>query len=90
MTDGDLAGTPALWNDARGKVASLSPRELEVLTLIAEGLSTREIGEALSISPRTVEIHRGKVMHKIDARTPGEAARIAVYAALATARSGLA
>jgi DNA-binding CsgD family transcriptional regulator len=42
--------------------STLSLREKEVLRLIAEGMSNREIGETLKISVRTVEAHRGRVM----------------------------
>jgi len=48
------------------KVSQLTPREIEVLKQIAEGLSNREIGEALEISIKTVEKHRQQVMNKLD------------------------
>jgi DNA-binding NarL/FixJ family response regulator len=44
---------------------SLSPRETEVVKLIAEGYTSREIGEALSISEHTVERHRANVLNKL-------------------------
>lgn len=43
----------------------LSPREREVLTLLAEGHTSKEIGSTLSISPRTAEHHRARVMEKL-------------------------
>ena len=43
----------------------LSTREREVLKLVAEGYRTREIGEFLNISPRTVEKHRGNLLAKL-------------------------
>ncbi len=43
----------------------LSPREREVLTLLAEGHTSKEIGSVLGISPRTAEHHRARVMSKL-------------------------
>jgi DNA-binding NarL/FixJ family response regulator len=43
----------------------LTPRETEVLTLVAEGLSNRGIAEQLGISPRTVEAHRRVITQKL-------------------------
>jgi DNA-binding NarL/FixJ family response regulator len=53
----------------------LSPRELEVLRLLADGLTDREIGEALAISPRTVETHVGNILRKLEARNRAAATR---------------
>ena len=44
---------------------SLTNREREVLQMAAEGLSTSEIAKRLSISPRTAELHRGRLMNKL-------------------------
>jgi len=53
----------------------LTAREAEVLRLLAEGLTDREIGEALTISVRTVETHVGSVLRKLGARNRAEATR---------------
>lgn len=45
--------------------ARLSLREREVVTLISEGMSSREISDELGIAPRTVDAHRGRVMGKL-------------------------
>jgi DNA-binding NarL/FixJ family response regulator len=45
---------------------ALTPREQEVMILVAEGLSTNEISERLFISPKTVENHRSRIMKKLD------------------------
>lgn len=65
---------------ARAAVEHLSERELEVLELMIEGNSNKEIGRQLSISPRTVEIHRANMMRKLNARSPSDAVRVAMLA----------
>lgn len=56
----------------------LTPREREVLTLIAEGLTSREIAERLIISPKTVDRHRENIMTKLNLHTRAELVRYAV------------
>jgi DNA-binding NarL/FixJ family response regulator len=56
--------------------AILSSRELQVLEHLADGLTDREIAEALVISPRTVETHVGNILRKLGVRNRAEAARI--------------
>jgi len=51
----------------------LTTRELEILRLLSEGLTAREIGQALVLSPRTVEGHVGKILRKLGARNRVEA-----------------
>lgn len=51
----------------RHRLLSLTPREREVLVLVAAGLSNKDIGAALNISHRTVEVHRAHLMHKTQA-----------------------
>ena len=53
--------------------AGLTPRELTVLDLVAEGISNAEIAERLFVSPRTVDYHVSALLRKLDARTRGEA-----------------
>ena len=47
-------------------LAQLSDREIEILKLVAKGLSSTEIGQQLFISPRTVDRHRNNIIHKLD------------------------
>lgn len=58
--------------------ATLSAREREVLHLIADGLSAKEIASRLSISAKTVEAHRTSLMRKIGVRKATELVRYAV------------
>ncbi|MCG2591391.1 response regulator [Ramlibacter sp. XY19] len=54
---------------ARERYAQLSEREREVLGLIVEGLTNKEIGRALTLSPRTVETHRANLFAKLQAES---------------------
>jgi DNA-binding NarL/FixJ family response regulator len=56
-------------------LAQLSARELEILRLLAMGMTDREIGEALTISIRTVETHVSNILRKLDVRNRSEATR---------------
>jgi len=56
------------------EIAGISAREREVLALLAEGLTDREIGERLGISPRTVETHVGSLLSKLGVRNRAQAA----------------
>ena len=67
---------------ARARVERRPRREREVLGGVASGLSNRLIGEKLSISPRTVEIHRANMLNKLGANHTSDAIRIAIEAAL--------
>lgn len=58
--------------------ANLTPREYQVLFCIADGLSNKEIGRLLEISPRTVEVHRARAMEKLGARNAAHLVRIAL------------
>ena len=68
--------------EAKAAISELSERELEVLQLIIQGNSSKEIGRKLDISPRTAEIHRGNMMRKLRARSPSDAVRLAITAGL--------
>ncbi len=67
----------------------LTQRELEVIRRVAHGLTSREIGEALFISPRTVDMHVGNALIKLDCRTRAEAVqRISTLGLLAPEARG--
>lgn len=58
------------------RLGRLTPRERDVLGLLAEGLQHREIAERLQISPRTVEVYKARMMEKLQCRSLAEAVRI--------------
>jgi DNA-binding NarL/FixJ family response regulator len=57
---------------------ALSPREREVLHLVVEGLSTKEIARKLQITVKTAENHRCRILEKLDVRNSAELVRYAV------------
>jgi len=59
------AREPFTVNDARVRELGITPRELEILQLIARGMSTREIASALFVSENTVKTHAGRVLEKL-------------------------
>jgi DNA-binding NarL/FixJ family response regulator len=59
-------------------VPSITARERDVLGLISEGLSTRQVASRLNLSPKTVETHIGKLYRKLGARTRVQALSRAV------------
>lgn len=65
---------------ATEKLALLSPREREVLAGLVAGLPNKSIAYDLAISPRTVEIHRARVMDKMGARSLSQLVRLALAA----------
>jgi serine/threonine protein kinase/DNA-binding CsgD family transcriptional regulator len=60
------------------KPLDLTPRELDVIRLVAEGLSNKEIGQSLAISPRTVNFHLDNLFAKLGVRSRTEAAILAL------------
>jgi two-component system response regulator NreC len=68
------------WGGARpqAEIDGLSPREREVLQLIAEGYTNKQIAEILSISIKTVQAHRNNLMQKLDLHDRGELIKYAI------------
>ncbi|MDD7915418.1 response regulator [Polaribacter ponticola] len=62
--------------------AQLSSREKEVLQLIAEGKSSKEIGEVLFLSPKTIDVHRNNIMKKIELHTIPDLTKYAIQKGL--------
>jgi RNA polymerase sigma factor (sigma-70 family) len=70
-----LAGTELRRADAE-KLARLTPREREVLEHAVDGKHAKEIACALGISPRTVEVHKTRIMEKLEVRNIAELVRL--------------
>jgi DNA-binding NarL/FixJ family response regulator len=80
------AVSEAVLSDYRRHVSDpldlLTPREREVLQLIAEGKTNKEIAAALNLSVYTVDAHRGRIMEKLNVHSVSELVRFAVRAGL--------
>lgn len=68
----------------------LTARERDVLSQIAKGASNKEAGRLLGISPRTIEVHRARIMDKLGARNAVDLMRIVLMSARAPQISSLA
>ena len=85
MIAGELIGSYKNGNlRAAGSSAALSPRQREVLQLLAEGKSTKEIGALLNISTRTAEFHKYRMMEQLKIKTIAELVQYAVKHGLIT------
>lgn len=62
----------------KAPIESLSPRQREILQLLAEGNSAKEVATTLSISPRTVEFHKYQMMESLGIKTSAELIHFAV------------
>jgi DNA-binding NarL/FixJ family response regulator len=71
----DIARRGRVSVGAESDLMLLSPRENDVLAMLADGLTDREIAQALTISPRTVETHVSNILHKLSVRNRAEAAQ---------------
>ena len=63
-------------------VAALTPRQREVLQLIAEGKGTKDIATLLNISVKTVEFHKSRIMDELDLHSTAELTKYAVVEGL--------
>jgi FixJ family two-component response regulator len=62
--------------ELRSRYDSLTPREKEVLTLVASGLLNKQVGAELGMSELTVKTHRGRVMQKMGAESLADLVRM--------------
>lgn len=91
--DSDAPGPPSLDTPAPRQLDSkdvaglhlLTPRELEVLRLIGEGLRTKEIAFSLGITFKTAVTHRSNIMEKLDIHEGPRLVRFAIRTGVATA-----
>lgn len=76
------SGDARMKAEAAASIATLTAREKDVLHYLVDGMTNKAIAEALSISPRTVEIHRANLMEKLGAESLSAALRLAFLADL--------
>jgi two-component system response regulator FixJ len=74
-TERELRSDAAESSELAARVAELSPRQREVMYLVAEGLSNKQIALQLGISPRTVENYRAWAMERMGARNLADLVR---------------
>jgi FixJ family two-component response regulator len=70
-------------NEARGLLDLLTPRELEVMQLVITGLLNKQIAGELGTAEKTVKVHRGRMMRKLNVTSVAELVRLAEKASLA-------
>jgi RNA polymerase sigma factor (sigma-70 family) len=73
--------TLAQADQSEQRLRTLTPREREVLELVVQGQQYRQIASALGISPRTVEVHRARLMEKLGVRNISELVRLSLTGA---------
>jgi RNA polymerase sigma factor (sigma-70 family) len=66
--------------DIAARLAELTPREHEVMAMVTDGKSNKDIAAALGVSAKTVEAHRARVMEKMRADSLAELVRMALIA----------
>jgi DNA-binding CsgD family transcriptional regulator len=70
------AEAPFIRNERKREDLSITPRELEILELMAQGMSNREIAERLFVSENTVKTHSSRVFDKLGARRRTQAVQL--------------
>jgi two-component system, NarL family, response regulator LiaR len=70
------SGEPFHPDDTKREALGITPRELEILELIAQGLSNREIAEKLFVSENTVKTHSSRVFDKLGAKRRTQAVQL--------------
>ncbi|CAH2605834.1 Two-component nitrogen fixation transcriptional regulator FixJ (plasmid) [Rhodovastum atsumiense] len=70
------------------RLAVLSPREREVFDRFAVNVTTKQVADALSLSPKTVESHRARLLEKLGADSPSALVRLSVLVALFSPHAG--
>ena len=81
VLDAFVVGPRATQRDPRGE---LSPREREVLQLLAEGMTSKEIAARLDLAVSTIETHRKQIMAKLELRSVAELTKFAIRTGITT------
>ena len=84
--DGELRQSLGEHTRIKAHLESLTAREREVLDLMTQGKQNKQIAQELGISPRTIEIHRARVMEKMEAQSVAELVRMMLDLDHATVR----
>ncbi len=66
--------------EVAARLAQLTPREMEVMAMVTDGKSNKEIASELGVSAKTVEAHRARVMEKMDASSLADLVKMAMAA----------
>jgi DNA-binding NarL/FixJ family response regulator len=78
VLDGYLDRNPRESTDEEGVCFPLTHRQMEILQLLAEGKSTKEVASALGVSVKTAETHRANIMRRLDCHSVTELVRYAI------------
>lgn len=77
-----------IQDPTRETKASLTPRQKEILQLLAEGYTMKEVGAILNVSPRTVAFHKYQMMQRLRIKNSAELVQYAVKKGIVSTRSG--
>jgi two-component system response regulator FixJ len=83
-TDAQYREKNARLKELRQRLESLTPREKEILVLVSDGLASREIGDRLDISQKTVETHRTNMMKKMQVSNVARLTRLYLEAQISS------
>lgn len=75
--------------EIRKSVAELTPRQREVLQLVAEGKSTKEAATIMNVSVKTIEFHKARLMEQLDLHSTAALIKFAIAEGLVSAEAGL-
>ena len=78
VSEAVLDGYLKAGRDEPATTEPLTPREREIVQLLAEGKSNKEVADALGISPKTIETHRATIMRKLELKSFAEMVRYAI------------
>jgi two-component system response regulator FixJ len=82
LAETSQATTMSVAREAERRIAQLTPREYEVLSALASGMTTKTIAYTLGISVRTVEAHRGRMLERLGTKRLAKAIKLSVLAGL--------
>jgi len=75
--DREVRGRNVVRAQVRGRYDTLTARERDVMLLVVRGLSNKQVADDLDVSEKTIKIHRGRVMSKMEAESLPELVRLA-------------